>query len=64
MLKKAISYVLLITWIVVSITAKYLFQFLKEVSVALWENRREAIPTILLAMLTWLTFSLLVCVLG
>ena len=63
MLKKVVSYVLLITWVVVSITTKYLFLFMKEVLEALWENRREVIPTVLLAMLTWLTFSILACVL-
>ena len=62
-MKKAISYVLLITWIVVSITAKYLFQFVKEVLEALWQDRHEAIPWTLTGILGWLIFSILACVL-
>lgn len=64
MLKKPVSYVLLIVWIVVSITTKYLFLFMKEVLEASWKNRRTVLPWILSAILGWLTFSLLVCVLG
>ena len=63
-MKKFVSYALLISYVIVAFSVKYLFQFVKEVLEALWENRREVIPTVLLAMLTWLTFSLLVCVLG
>ena len=64
MLKKSVSYILLLSWIVISITAKYSLQFMKEVLEYIWKDRRTVLPWTLAAILGWLTFSLLVCVLG
>lgn len=63
-MKKVISYVLLISYVIVAFSVKYSLQFMKEVLEYIWKDRRTVLPWTLLAMLTWLTFSLLVCVLG
>ena len=58
------NYVLLISYVIVAFSVKYSLQFMKEVLEYVWKDRRTVLPWTLLAMLTWLTFSLLVCVLG
>ena len=63
-MKKVINYVLLISYVIVAFSVKYSLQFMKEVLEYVWKDRRTVLPWTLLAMLTWLTFSLLVCVLG
>ena len=63
-MKKFVSYVLLIGYVIVAFSVKYSLQFMKEVLEYIWKDRRTVLPWTLLAMLTWLTFSLLVCVLG
>lgn len=63
-MKKVVSYVLLISYVIVAFSVKYSLQFMKEVLEYIWKDRRTVLPWTLLAMLTWLTFSLLVCVLG
>lgn len=63
MLKKSISYILLISYVIVAFSVKYSLQFMKEVLEYIWKDRRTVLPWILTAILGWLTFSLLVCVL-
>lgn len=63
-MKKVINYILLISYVIVAFSVKYSLQFMKEVLEYVWKDRRTVLPWTLLAMLTWLTFSLLVCVLG
>ena len=63
MLKKSVSYILLISYVIVAFSVKYSLQFMKEVLEYIWKDRRTVLPWTLAAILGWLIFSILICVL-